>query len=191
MSLQNYLNNIAWGKQANVFFTVTAGSPVALSVHYDLLPAPNGNGMLDDFQASFGSVESAAIAQAILAVNPTNGTLANTIVSYVNKFGPPGSVSCTPAPGVTCRFIEGETMDGTHISYVEDPQDSDSNSRENITAHEVGHGIDSNIGDIRAPRRENKSLMWAGRNSNNGDPANPCEIRDREWRLANPTPGDQ
>jgi hypothetical protein len=37
-SLQTYLNNTIWGKQANVYFD-TVNSPVNVSVHYDLLPA--------------------------------------------------------------------------------------------------------------------------------------------------------
>ncbi len=187
-SLQNYLNNITWGRQVNVFFTVTPSSPVALPVHYDLLPAPNGNGMLDDLTIT--NTETDAIQDAILAVNPTKGTFANTVVSYVNKFGPPGGVTCAPVPGRACTMIDGQTATGQHLSYVQDPQVADANSRESITAHEVGHGI-AIIFDATTPRSENRSLMWKGRSVPDGDPPNPCEIRDREWKRANPTPGDQ
>lgn len=69
-----------------------------------------------------------------------------------------------------------------------DPQTTDSNSRENITAHEVGHGLIDNIVDITFPATEDKSLMWIGHKP--GGPFNPCEIRDREWKRINPTPGD-
>jgi hypothetical protein len=143
--------------------------------------------MLDDFLAAGVSVESAAIAQAAFAVDPLAGNgISHTVALYINKFGPPPAADCPP--NTTC-IIEGETPVGSHTSYVEDPQGGGSNSRENVTAHEVGHGIAIIHDAPRVPKTENRSLMWWGRGD--GDPPNPCEIRDRDWKRANPTPGDQ
>jgi len=187
-SMQGYLQNTTWGRQANVFFTVDASNPISLSVHYDLLPVPDGNGVLDDFQgANFGSIETAAIAQAFLGLDPHSGdNIGHTVVSYVSKFGPRGGVPCPP--GKICA-LDGETLNGTHVSFVQGLQEVGSNSRENVTAHEIGHGMGPHDIDIPGfPKSENKSLMWIG--PGDGDPPNPCEIRDREWRAVNPTPGD-
>lgn len=185
LDLQNYLNNTTWGAQANVFFNISNTDPIALPVHYDLLPAPNGDGMLNDFVTAGSSVEFTAIALAISTQDPLAPTFDHTVVAYVNQFGPPGPGICNP--GEECT-IDGETSGGGHFSIVQDAQTADANSRVNVTAHEIGHGMNARLLNARTPLSENISLMWKGRGTN--DPANPCEIRDREWQLVNPTPND-
>jgi hypothetical protein len=166
-ALSDYLNNITWGRQANVFFNVQATDPVLLSVHYDLIPAPNGDGKLNDFTLTGGSVETTAIAQAILNVDPlAGGSIDHTWVGYINQFGP--DTTCT-----TCT-LEGLSFTGDHISFVQGMQAGGANSRVNVTAHEIGHGLHRQNNDVTSPKTENRSLMWKTKGT--GDPNNPCEI---------------
>lgn len=174
-SLQNYLNNVTWGKQANVFFTVDPSSPVTLSVHWDILPAPNGNGFMDDFQTNLaGSAETATIFQAIFPLAPFTGNdKQHTAAIYINQFKSNDN-----------RVLEGLTGNSSHISFISGFQATDANSRENISAHEIGHGMGAQDIDVKTSK-DKIGLMWPS-----NAVTNACEIRDREWRIVNRTQKD-
>jgi hypothetical protein len=189
-ALQAYLNTNAtaqntWGKQANISFTVNP--PVNISVHYDLLPLPSGGDLvMNDFHAPGTTPqENQAVQQAVLAVNPSAGQGNRPEADYINAFGP-GIGETWPVN----YHLEGLTIAGSNpplaVSFIEDtPAGGPWNSRVNVSAHELGHGMGANDTDAKGA---NKNLMWRG--LRNGDPLNPCEIRRVDWGKVNPTPGD-
>jgi hypothetical protein len=111
--LQAYFNQI-WGRQANVYFSVTASS---FAVNYDL----DANGKLSV------STTSAQEMNAILAqVAETPGIFVFYVSALDSAFS---GITFTNQPATDAIFS---------ISFIDD---SHSNSSVNITAHEVGHAL--------------------------------------------------
>jgi len=154
-SLKTTLDNI-WGKQANVYFD-TVNSPVNVSVHYDLLPS-GGDGFLNDFKiASADRTEINAVQAAVSGINSNTGQQNRLELNYVNRFGPP--IGGTWQPNYR---VEGESFVNGWISYVEDfPPTSPFNTRENISAHEIGHAMGAQDGyKANADDPVNKNVMY-------------------------------
>lgn len=110
-ALQAYLNNTAWGKQANVHFTVTRSD---ITVNYD----GDRNDQLKLADANGSSSEISTLLQA------TSGAGGDYKIFYVNWLHSSTS-SAMAYPAINVAFV-GDTHE---------------NSTENITAHEVGHLI--------------------------------------------------
>jgi hypothetical protein len=184
-ALLTYLNQI-WGTQSNTLFTLMdpkVAYPRDVSVHYDILPTPNGDQKLNDFHAT-GSSQAESVAIIQVAKPPSTATQLQA--NYVNSFGPP--INSSWAAGY---FLEGLSLTGAGVSFIEDtpPGPGPFNSRVNISAHELGHAAGALDLDAGTPQHPaNVQLMYRGRSSNS-DPLNPCEVRRCDWSLMNPTQG--
>ena len=177
-ALQTYLNNV-WGTQSNTYFTVN--SRVDKTVHYDLLPSPNGDGTLNDMTV-FGSDLSEEAA--IFNLTHPSGSTSQLQADYINKIGPP--IGGTWPAG---RQVEGLSLNAGSFSFVEDTPAGPGpyNLRTNISAHELGHAVGTY--DIYEPRSKvNNQIMYGDLKA--GDPQNPCEVRRCDWSRMNPTAGD-
>ena len=175
--LQTYLTQV-WGKQANIPFSVD-GSAQPLSVHWDVVPPPNGNGVMDDYKDSGDISEIQPITDQL---DPHSQPAPNHLYAvYINQFGPDKGVVCPPQ---TKCFLSGLTLVHSPWSFISGTLNSQ--PIRNITAHELGHALgadDEKIGSAYG------DLMW-----NNWNPAKsppePCQVKRRDWKLVNPTPGD-
>jgi hypothetical protein len=112
LDLQNYLNNTTWGKQANVFFTVTR-NVTPRQVNFDV----NRNGYLDA-----GFIEFNKISDSI-------SDEGKDVRLYYQKYDIDGNT-----------IVEGQTLFSTLFSrsyFSSNHRDSVNN----LAAHEIGHGI--------------------------------------------------
>jgi hypothetical protein len=177
-SVQDMLNQ-TFGNQANVWFTVQP--IVSLSVHYDLQPAGHPDGKLNDTAHNNDTTEKLPIILAISANKPSAVSLNEPAAAFINQFGPP----YTDPKAQT--VVDGVTLLGGFLSYIQNTPATIANSRPWVTSHEVGHGqgIDHNVNVSKNPLNY---LMHAGA----PDPTNlnPCRILRQNWSIINPTPGD-
>jgi hypothetical protein len=112
IALQDYLNNTNWGKQANIFFTVTRDT-TPRQVNFDL----DRNGYLNTGYTEFNKISD----------NIADGGI--DLRLYYQKFNLGGDT-----------IVEGQTLFGTDFSrsYFS-PNHRDSVN--NLASHEIGHGI--------------------------------------------------
>jgi hypothetical protein len=179
-ALMNNLNQI-WGKQANIHFTAV-NRPADVTVHWDLLPAPNGNGLLDDFTNGHGGIGDLTEANAILLANsPLSTDPLHFYAFYVNQFGPEKGVTCGQNQTCALNGLSYTVNSMGNDSYISGSPVGNINS---VTAHEFGHlmgAVDVTTGSFSG------DLMWKTTTSAG---AAPCRVRQRDWQLVNPTTGD-
>ncbi len=111
-TLQDYLNNTIWGKQANVFFTVRRDT-ITRQVNFDL----DRNGYLNAGNIEFNKISNNITDEGI------------DLRLYYQKYDIGGT-----------SVVEGQTLFGTNFSrsYFS-PNHRDSIN--NLASHEIGHGI--------------------------------------------------
>jgi hypothetical protein len=128
--------------------------------------------------------EHDAITNAVITVNPNTAKQTRPEIYYVNRIGPPLGQTTGPQ-------VEGIADLRGWIAFVEDfPNLPRYNSRENISAHEIGHALGAEHTDAMSRNDPvNKSVMYRGL-THPEDPLNPCEVRRRAWGKVNPTTGD-
>lgn len=139
-TLESYLNNVIWGKQANAYFTVSRSDK---AVNYDL----NRNSQCDGNLTSFTDEETAII-------NAANDNRADLNVYYVNTYS----------------LADGGTL--FQQSFIGDDHPD---STENITAHEIGHGL-----GIHYESTDPMDIMFGPLSS-----SNPCNVKKSDWDTVN------
>ena len=156
-SLENYLNNTTWGKQANVFFRVTKG--IDDQVNYDM----NRDGQL-----------SSEPPLVLSEVNPIVTKAKDTSYDYniyyigtpIRRLLDPSGNPTGPRPGAFTNRSGGDTWVGTIFD----------GSIEYITGHEAGHLLGIGYESTNA-----YDLMFGVSSA-----SNPCQIRKRDWDVVNP-----
>jgi IPT/TIG domain len=156
-SLQDYLNNTAWGRQANVYFTVTRG--INDQVNYDMnrdgqlssqnpLALPEINAIVDKAKNSNYNYNIYYVGTPILPLLDANGN-------------PNGD-----RPGGFTNRSGGDTWIGTIFT----------GSVERTTGHEAGHLL-----GIAYESTNTYDLMFGKTTT-----TNPCQVRKSDWDVVNP-----
>jgi hypothetical protein len=175
-TLGTFLNQV-WGKQANVNFT-PVNRHADVTVHWDLLPQPNGNGVMDDF-ATYGT-QAGNLTERNAIINTTaipdlDPSLTHNYAFYINQFGPPRGQTCEP--GHACSSILGSSDHPGRFSLLSGI--AVGSLQKTVAGHEIGHTLGSPDWSVGS----SDDVMHQSSTGN-------CRVRQRDWQLVNPTTGD-